>query len=585
MAAGDHARGKDVALLVDHALAVAVQGARALQALVQELGVGLGGGAQLGVVDLQVAGGRQPQGLQGLPDAVLASDQDRRAVARGAEGDGGADALFLFALGEDDPSRVVADLLEDGLEGAQRGIEAGRQFVAVGLHVDDGLARHAGIHGRLGHRLGDRPDQAGVERRRDDVFGSVAQVAAPIRRVHFVGHVFAGEVGEGVGGGDLHGVVDGAGAHVQGPAEDVGEPQHVVDLVGIIGAPGGDDGVRADRLDLGRRDLRLRIGHGEDDRFVGHGFHHRLGHHAPGGKAQEHIRALHGLGQGAGLGVDRVGRLPLVHAFGAAPVDDSLGIAQDRVVRRQAHGFQQLHAGDGGGAGAVDHQACIFQGAAGEVEGVDQAGGDDDGGAVLVVVEDRNVHELADALLDDEAFRGLDVFQVDAAEGRADVPHAVDELVHVLGVHFQVDSVDVGEPLEQDRLAFHHRLGPERAEVAQPEHRRAVGDDRDQVALGRVVVDQGRVPGDLEAGRGDARRIGHGQIALGDQRLGGPDFVFPRPAAGVQQQRLAVGDVVGKVVHGVLFPQTSGSLWIAILHRRVGSWPPLCPRAGAFHSP
>ena len=118
--------------------------------------------------------------------------------------------------------------------------------------------------------------------------------------------------------------------------------------------------------------------------------------------------------------------------------------------------------------------------------------GGDDGGAVLVVVEDRNVHQLAQALLDDEAFRRLDVLEVDAAEGGPRIAHAVDELVDVLGVDLEVDAVDVGEALEQHRLAFHHRLGGERAEVAQAQHRGAVGDHRDEVALGGVVVGQRR---------------------------------------------------------------------------------------------
>ena len=40
----------------------------------------------------------------------------------------------------------------------------------------------------------------------------------------------------------------------------------------------------------------------------------------------------------------------------------------------------------------------------------------DDGGAMLVVMEHRNVHQLAQPLLDDEAVGRLDVFQIDAAE-------------------------------------------------------------------------------------------------------------------------------------------------------------------------
>ena len=54
-------------------------------------------------------------------------------------------------------------------------------------------------------------------------------------------------------------------------------------------------------------------------------------------------------------------------------------------------------------------------------ERVDQAGGGDDGGAVLVVMEDRNVHQFAQALLDDEAFRRLDVLEIDAAPAGAEI--------------------------------------------------------------------------------------------------------------------------------------------------------------------
>ena len=43
--------------------------------------------------------------------------------------------------------------------------------------------------------------------------------------------------------------------------------------------------------------------------------------------------------------------------------------------------------------------------APGEIERVDQAGGRDDRGAVLVVVEHRDVEQLAQPLLDDEALR------------------------------------------------------------------------------------------------------------------------------------------------------------------------------------
>ncbi len=183
------------------------------------------------------------------------------------------------------------------------------------------------------------------------------------------------------------------------------------------------------------------------------------------------------------------------HWFRSVPaaMHDALGVAQDDVLGARAHRLDQLHAGDGGGAGAVDHQPGVRQLAVGQVAGVDQAGGGDDGGAVLVVVEDRDVHQLAQALLDDEAFRRAYVLEVDAAEAGAEEAHAVDELVDVLGGNLEVDAVDVGEALEQRDLALHHRLAGERAEIAQAEHGGAVGDHGDHVAAGGVFVGERRV--------------------------------------------------------------------------------------------
>ncbi len=77
---------------------------------------------------------------------------------------------------------------------------------------------------------------------------------------------------------------------------------------------------------------------------------------------------------------------------------------------------------------------------------------------MLVVVEDGNVHQLAQALFDHEAVGRLDVFQIDAAERRAEIAHRVDELFHIGRIDFEIDGIDVGEALEQHALAFHHRL-------------------------------------------------------------------------------------------------------------------------------
>src|SRR3546814_8371693 len=102
----DHAGGEDVAVLVDHALDVAPEGALPLEPLVEEVDVALVVGAEPRVVDLQVVGADQARGLDRLPDALFPADQDGRAVAGVAEGDGGADRPLLLALGRSDERRA-----------------------------------------------------------------------------------------------------------------------------------------------------------------------------------------------------------------------------------------------------------------------------------------------------------------------------------------------------------------------------------------------------------------------------------------------------------------------------------------------
>jgi hypothetical protein len=60
-------------------------------------------------------------------------------------------------------------------------------------------------------------------------------------------------------------------------------------------------------------------------------------------------------------------------------------------------------------------------------------------------VEDRDVHLALERLLDVEALGRLDVFEVDAAEGRLEKPDAADELVGILCRELDVEDVDVGE--------------------------------------------------------------------------------------------------------------------------------------------
>ena len=245
------------------------------------------------------------------------------------------------------------------------------------------------------------------------------------------------------------------------------------------------------------------------------------------------------------LRLGRVGRFPLVHAALAAAIDDALGVAEQHVLGAEAHRLDQVEAGDAGRTRAVADEPRLADVAARQLHGVQHAGRRDDGGAVLVVVKDRDVHQFAELLLDDEALRRLDILEVDAAEGGAEVSHRRDEGVRVLGIDLKVDRIDVGEALEQHRLAFHHGLRRQGPEIAEAEDGGAVGDHRHHVALGGVVVGAGRILGDGLHRHGDARRIGERQVALRRHGLGRHDLELAGPALRVELERFLVRDRAG----------------------------------------
>lgn len=130
-------------------------------------------------------------------------------------------------------------------------------------------------------------------------------------------------------------------------------------------------------------------------------------------------------------------------------------------------------------------------------------------------------------LLDVEALRRFDIFEVDTAEGRLQRRNDVDKFVRVQLIDFNIEHIDAGELFKQNAFAFHHRLTGQRADIAQPQYGRAVGDHRDEVAARGIFIGCQRVLLDFQTGRGNARRVGQGQIALGSQRFCRGDLDFP----------------------------------------------------------
>ena len=64
-----------------------------------------------------------------------------------------------------------------------------------------------------------------------------------IHIVHHIRNRLLGQVGNGVYGSHLHLLVDSRRVNVEGSTEDIGETNHVVDLVGVVGTSCSHQGV------------------------------------------------------------------------------------------------------------------------------------------------------------------------------------------------------------------------------------------------------------------------------------------------------------------------------------------------------
>src|SRR5690606_6821223 len=227
--------------------------------------------------------------------------------------------------------------------------------------------------------------------------------------------VRADDAGDRHGGDAQYLVGDLRRAGVEQAPEEAREGEDVVDLVGVVAAAGGDDGGGLPGLE--RVDLGHRVGQGEDDGALVHPGDVGAGEDVARGHPDEDVGTDEGLPQRAGeggraavlddpLAVDvRPGAL-----YGQCPV----AVAPDDVAG--ALGHEELDDRRAGGTDAGDDDPHVLDRLPHHAQGVDERGEDDDGGAVLVVVEDGDVQLLAQPGLDLEAAGGGDVLEVDAAE-------------------------------------------------------------------------------------------------------------------------------------------------------------------------
>ena len=175
------------------------------------------------------------------------------------------------------------------------------------------------------------------------------------------------------------------------------------------------------------------------------------------------------------------------------------------------------HADDGGtgGTGAADDDLHVLRLCLLDLHGVQEGCQHRDGSAVLVIVEDRDAALLDEAPLDVDAAGSADVLEVHCAEGGSELLHDVDDLIRILCVQADRPGIEAGKALHEKGLALHDGKSRRRADVAKAQHRSAVGDDGNGVALSGVAIGILRVLLDLQARLCNARRVGKGKVPCG----------------------------------------------------------------------
>ena len=336
--------------------------------------------------------------------------------------------------------------------------------------------------------------------------------------------------------------------NVQSTTEQIREAQHIVNLVRIIRPPRCHNRILANGVGFFRCNLRIRVRHGENHRIGGHASDHIGRHSTLNRHTDKHVSVIHRLVQSSGFSVGCVRRLPLVHPLGSALINHALGIANKTVVMLGTHGFHQLHTSNSRSTRAVNHNPAVLDFLAGDMQRIDQPRRTDHGRAVLVVVEDRDVHLFLKALFDDETFRRLDVLKVNAAKTWPHQANGVNDFIGVLGVQLDVYGINVCETFEQNRLTLHHGLGRQRPQISHPQNGRTIRNYRYQITLGGVVIRKRRIVRDRLNGRRNTGRICQRQIPLRGHRGRGVNLDFPGRRFTVIGKRLFVGDF-GTVGH------------------------------------
>src|SRR2546425_2250242 len=332
---------------------------------------------------------------------------------------------------------------------------------------------------------------------------------------------------DGVGGGQFHLFINTRGAAGESTAKYSWETEHVIDLVRIIRTARGHH--RHVGSGIFRHYFRCRVGHRENNRLFRHLLHIVCSYHSGYRQSHENISAFdHVMDRPSlvvGVGILRVPILHPVHMFTPPTIKRALLVAANNIADVRRH--DDFCASYAGSANAIYDDLNVAHLLADNLQGVDERGKYHHGGAVLIVMEDRNVEFFFEPVFYLETTWRGNVFQIYSAKAGRDCFHYANDLVRVFCVQTNREGIDAGEFLEEHRLPFHHRHCCRRTNVAQTKHGGSIRNDSYHVFL---YFQRKGLFGILVNRLTDARdsgRVSHGEIGARFQWYLGYNFNLP----------------------------------------------------------
>ena len=107
---------------------------------------------------------------------------------------------------------------------------------------------------------------------------------------------------------------------------------------------------------------------------------------------------------------------------------------------------------------------------------------------MLVIVHYGNIQFFFQSAFYFEAFRCLDIFQVDTSKSRGNSLYGLDEFLGLLFIYFDVEYINTCIDFEEQSFAFHYGFTAQGADVSQPEYGSTVRNNGYQISFGCVFV-------------------------------------------------------------------------------------------------